>query len=109
MTVTTAMIALVSPYTVGAAGDFTETAFEEYKVWAEEELKRDDPGLATTKYDEAWANLICHIFLSSQGGQDIKSEKIRNYSYTRDQRTSFYLRYEEITKPQQSLMARTTT
>jgi len=108
MTVIKDMIPLVSPFTVGPSGDFTQNTFDQYKIWAEEELKKDDPGLSTAKYDEAWANLICHIFLSSQGERDIKSEKIRNYSYTSDRKTSYYLRYEEIIKPQ-PLLARTTT
>lgn len=96
--VTVTMIAQISPFTVGADGDFTTTDFEYYSTQAEEELKRDDPGLPTIKYNEAWANLICDIFVSSKGGRDMKSEKIGDYGYTKDGggKSSYRLRYEEI-------------
>lgn len=96
--VTVVMIAQVSPFTVGADGDFSTTDFEYYSVQAEEELKRDDPGLPTIKYNEAWANLICDIFVSSKGGREYKSEKIGDYSYSKNDggKTSYRLRYEEI-------------
>ena len=101
MTVTSAMVALVSSFTVGESGNFTETDFMQYKTWAEEELDRDDPGLPTSKYDEAHANLICDIFVSSKGGRNFKSESIGgDYSYTKDgsDKSSYRLRYEEILK-----------
>ena len=97
--VTAAMIAQVSPFTVGADGDFSTTDFEYYSAQAEEELKQDDPGLPTIKYNEAWANLICDIFVSSKGGRNFKSESIGgDYSYTKDGggKSSYRLRYEEI-------------
>ena len=99
--VTVTMIAQVSPFTVGADGDFSTTDFEYYSAQAEEELKRDDPGLPTIKYNEAWANLICDIFVSSKGGRNFKSEHIGgDYSYTKDgsDKSSYRLRYEEILK-----------
>lgn len=98
MTVTTAMIALVSPFTVSVSGDFTDTDYAQYSTWAKEELDRDDPGLPTSKYDEAHANLICDIFTSSKGGRNFKSEKIGDYGYTKDGggKSSYRLRYEEI-------------
>ena len=99
MTVTTAMIAQVSPFTVSASGDFTDTDYAQYSTWAKEELDRDDPGLPTSKYDEAHANLICDIFVSSKGGRNFKSEKIGDYGYTKDGnggKSSYRLRYEEI-------------
>ena len=100
MTVTEAMIALVSPFTVAVDGDFTTTDFAQYSTWAKEELDRDDPGLPTSKYDECHANLICDIFASSKGAKDMKSEKIGDYGYTRDVagKTSYRIRYEEILK-----------
>lgn len=103
MTVTTAMIAQVSPFTVSASGDFTDTDYAQYSIWAKEELDRDDPGLPTSKYDEAHANLICDIFVSSKGGRNYKSEKIGDYGYTKDGggnegKSSYRLRYEEILK-----------
>ena len=99
MTITSEMIALVSPFTVSESGDFTETDYKQYSIWAKEELDRDDPGLPTSKYDEAHANLICDIFISSKGARNIKSENIGgDYSYTKDGsgKSSFRLRYEEI-------------
>ena len=99
MTVTTAMVAQVSPFTVSASGDFTDTDYTQYSTWAKEELDRDDPGLPTAAYDQAHANLICDIFASSKGGRNFKSEKIGpDYSYTRDDggKSSYRLRYEEI-------------
>jgi len=99
MTVTIAMIAQVSPFTVSANGDFTDTDYAQYSIWSKEELDRDNPGLPTSKYDEAHANLICDIFVSSKGGRNFKSESIGgDYSYTKDGggKSSYRLRYEEI-------------
>ena len=95
------MVELVSPFTVADPsmnGDFTETDYDQYVIWSKEELDRDDPGLSSTKYDEAHANLICDIFVSSKGGRNFKSEKIGDYSYSKDggDKTSYRLRYEEI-------------
>ena len=98
MAVTTDMIALVSPFTVSESGDFTDTDYAQYSAWAKEELDRDNPGLPTSKYDEAHANLICDVFVSSKGGRNFKSEKIGDYGYTKDSggKSSYRLRYEEI-------------
>ena len=103
MTVCTTMIAQVSEFTVGDTGSFTETDYDQYSIWAKEELDRDDPRLPTSKYDEAHANLICDIFVSSKGGRNFKSEKIGDYGYTKDSggnggKSSYRLRYEEILK-----------
>jgi hypothetical protein len=65
------MISLISPYTVGPTGDFTQEAFEWYKKLAEADFAIDDPGLSAEKADEAVANLICDIFASSQGGREL--------------------------------------
>ena len=98
MAVTTDMVAQVSPFTVSDSGDFTETDYDQYVIWAKQELDRDDPGLSTAAYDQAHANLICDIFVSSKGGRNFKSEKISDYGYTRDggDKSSYRLRYEEI-------------
>lgn len=98
MAVTTAMIAQVSPFTVSASGDFTDTDYTQYSTWAQAELDRDNPGLPTSKYDEAHANLICDIFVSSKGGREYKSERIGDYGYTKDNngKSSYRIRYEEI-------------
>ena len=98
--VTATMIAQVSPFTVGADGDFSTTDFEYYATQTEEELKQDNPGLPTIKYNEAWANLICDAYEASKGAKNLKSEKIGDYSYTKDggAKSSYRLKYEEILK-----------
>ena len=99
MTVTKTMIEQVSPFTVGASGDFSDADYTQYETWAKLELDKDDPGLSTAAYDQAHANLICDIFVSSKGGRNYKSEKIGpDYSYTKDgsDKSSYRLRYEEI-------------
>lgn len=100
MTVTKEMIPRVSPFAVGPTGDFTNEAFEWYRTLAEADFAIDNPGLSDDKADEAVANLICDIFASGSGGRELKSEKIGDYSYTKDGsgKTSYRLRYEEIIK-----------
>ena len=103
MTVTISMITQVSPFTVADPslnGDFTQVDFDQYKSWAAAELDRDDPGLSSDAYDQAHANLICDIFVSSKGGRDMKSEEIGDYGYTKDGngKSSYRIRYEEILK-----------
>ena len=91
----------VSTFSVSDSGDFDKTDFDQYSTWAKEELDRDNPGLPASKYDEAHANLICDIFVSSKGGRHFKSESIGgDYSYTKDgsDKSSYRLRYEEILK-----------
>lgn len=100
MTVTPIMIALVSQFTVGEDGDFDYDDFEQYKEWAQVELDMDDPGLTSAKYDEAHALLIADMYESSRGKIAFKSEKIADYSYTKEERASmktpFRVRYEQI-------------
>ena len=100
MTVSTTIITQISPFTVSDGGDFTEIDYDQYVIWAKEELDRNDPGLPTSKYDEAHANLICDIFVSSKGSRNMKTEKIGDYGYTKDGggKSSYRLRYEEILK-----------
>lgn len=101
MTVTKEMVMQVSTFSVSDSGDFDKTDFDQYSTWAKEELDRNDPGLPAGKYDEAHANLICDIFVSSKGGRNFKSEHIGgDYSYTKDgsDKSSYRLRYEEILK-----------
>ena len=102
MTVTTTMIAQVSPFTVGDSGDFTETDFTQYKTWAALELDQIDPGFDTNTYDYCHALLICHYYESSRGSNtQYKSEKIGDYSYTRadsadPSSTSYYNRFVQV-------------
>jgi hypothetical protein len=100
MVVTIEMIPLVSNYTVGTTGDFTKVAFDWYKKLAEADFAIDDPGLSAEKADEAVANLICDIFASRGGDRELKSEKIGDYSYTKNDsgKTSYRIKYEEIIK-----------
>lgn len=84
MTVTEAMIAQVSPFTVGEVGDFTIADYTQYKTWAALELDQVDPGLDAITYDYCHALLICHFYESSRGSNtQYKSEKIGDYAYTR--------------------------
>ena len=103
MVVTAAMIPLISPFTVGPAGDFTQSAFDQYKIWAGLELKQADPGLDGSTYDYCHALLICHIYdISPQSKKTgFKSEKIGDYSYTKadandSDTSSYYKRYQQI-------------
>lgn len=105
MVVTTAMIPLVSPFTVGPTGDFSQTAFDQYKVWAELELKQLDPGLDGDTFDYCHALLICHIYdISPQSKKgDFKSEKIGDYSYTKADlndsgSSTYYKRLQQVIK-----------
>lgn len=84
MTVTSDLVALISPFTVGESGDFTETDFAQYKIWATLELNRIDPGVDTETYDQLHALMICHMYESSKGNTtQFQSEHIGDYSYTR--------------------------
>lgn len=102
MTVTTAMIAQVSPFTVGPTGDFTETDYNQYVTWAALELNQLDPGFDTTTYDYCHALLICHFYESSRGAsREYKSEKIGDYGYTRADTgdvasSAYYNRFRQI-------------
>lgn len=78
MTVSSSTIALVSPYTVGASGDFTSDDLTAYAAIAALRLEGMYPGLSTsmnaTLYDYCHALMICHIFKASQGNVEKKSE-----------------------------------
>lgn len=103
MVVTAAMIPLVSPFTVGPAGNFSQSDFDQYKIWAGLELKQSDPGLDGETYDYCHALLICHIFdVSPQSKKNgFKSEKIGDYAYTKaDEKdsgsSSYYKRFQQL-------------
>ena len=104
MTVSAATIALVSPFTVGASGTFTEEAFTSYKTWAQKRLDRDNPGFDSDTYDYCHALLICDLYENSRGGLGLKSESIGggDYSYTKggdgETKTSYMIQYEQILK-----------
>lgn len=103
MVVTIAMIPQVSPFTVGPAGDFSQSDFDQYKIWAGLELKQADPGLDGSIYDYCHALLICHIYdISPQSKKTgFESEKIGDYSYKEQdasdsETSSYYKRYQQI-------------
>ena len=99
MTVTEAMIPQVSPYTIGAAAtdDATSADFTQYSTWAADTLDDADPGLTTSKYDEAHALLIADYIWKKKGKADMKSEGIGDYKYSRDGTISpFRLAYDAI-------------
>jgi len=99
MTVSTAMIALVSPYTVGASGDFTEADFTSYKTIGTAILSKDAPtDLDSDVYDYCHALLICHLFESSKGNVGMESEKIGDYSYKKGNpdETTFWTLYKAM-------------
>jgi len=102
MTVSEAMIAQVSPFTVGDSGDFDATDYAQYETWAALELDQLDPGLDTATYDRCHAIMICHCYEASRGDKiGLKSEKIGDYSYTRADSggvatTSYYIRVIQI-------------
>ncbi len=100
MTVTTATISLVSTYTLNT--DYTETDFNTYKAWAEEQFKAEDTGLSSVLADRAVALLICHyISLKSKGSSNKLSAKIGDTYFTYAQNvmpTSFLGEYQRLLK-----------
>ena len=98
MTVDAALIARISPFTVAADGDFTEDDLTAYVAIATAQFNREDPGLDSILADYAKGLLVCHIFESSKNKRSMKSEKIGDYSYTKEEATatSFLLDYEQL-------------
>jgi hypothetical protein len=93
MTITSATIALMSPFAVSdAAGSkFTTAEYNYLAAAAKKRLDRESPGLDATEYDHAHALLICHMHEVRLGSTGLKSESIGDYSYTRDAGTTTYL------------------
>ncbi|MCK5431427.1 MAG: hypothetical protein KAJ03_01720 [Gammaproteobacteria bacterium] len=85
MVVTPEMVEMVSPYTIGtASGDHaTQAQFAQYSTWAADTLDDADPGLTTSKYDEAHANLIADYIWKKDGKADLTREEIGDYEYQR--------------------------
>jgi hypothetical protein len=98
MTVSEAMVARYSPYTVGDTGDMTSAEFTLYSTEAAAILALDNPGLSSTVYDICHVLMILHLFESSKGNLDMKSEKLDNYSYTREHagETSYLTQYNML-------------
>jgi hypothetical protein len=100
MTVDATMISRVSPFTVSPTGDMTADDLAYYASVAKLQLDDEDPGLDSTMYDYCHALLICHLFFSSKGNLDLKSENIGGkHSYSKDTGvTSWSIQYNQIIK-----------
>lgn len=96
MTVSADTIALVSPYTVGASGDFTADNLTSYAAIAVLRLESMYPGLAAsmnaTLYDYCEALMVCHLYKASLGNVEKKSESYGgDASWTKDAGDTSYL------------------
>ena len=95
MTVSATTIALVSPFTVGAIGDFTDADLALYKTIAAARLEGMYPGLSTTMssslYDYCHALMICHLYKASRGNVEKKSESYGDVGWSKDPGATSYL------------------
>ena len=95
MTVSATTIALVSPFTVGAAGDFTNADLTAYTAIATARLESMYPGLASSMnaslYDYCMALMICHLYKASRGNVEKKSESYGDVSWSKDPGATSYL------------------
>jgi hypothetical protein len=100
MSVTTAIIGIVSKYVLGT--DYTEEEFEFFKGCALEQFANENPGLSTYQADKAVAYLICHqIYVKSKGSSDKLSQKIGDTYITYAQHimpSSYLAQYYELIK-----------
>jgi hypothetical protein len=98
MAVNAALIALISPYTVGELGDFTAEDLTAYLAIATAKFNREDPGLPSTLADYAKGLLVCHFYESSKGKRTLKSESIGGYSYSKEESaaTSYLADYQML-------------
>jgi hypothetical protein len=95
VTVSATTIALVSPFTVGAIGDFTDADLALYKTIAAARLEGMYPGLSTTMssslYDYCHALMICHLYKASRGNVEKKSESYGDVGWSKDPGATSYL------------------
>ena len=97
MTVTSSMIAQVSPYTVGDALPFSTALFTLYSSIAKVKLDAEAPGLPTAVYDYCHALLIVHLYEVKRGATNVKSKSFGNASVTKgDDRSNYLAEYEGI-------------
>jgi hypothetical protein len=98
MTATSAMIALVSPFTVGGTTGFTRAKFNYLSAVAKEQLDAEDPGLSSALYDHAHALLISHLYETGNLGKGAyTSERIGDYGYSKAAGDSpYYSQYRRI-------------
>ncbi len=95
MTVSATTIALVSPFTVSATGDFTDTDLTSYTAIAAKRLEGMYPGLSSsmdsTLYDYCHALMICHLYKASRGNLEKKSETRGDVGWTKDPGATSYM------------------
>lgn len=97
MVATEAMIALISPYRVEADGDLTPQTFSLLSTVAKARLDLDNPGLDSSSYDYCHALMILHLYEVKKGGAYIKSEKIGDYSYSKEvSQDTYFQEYQAI-------------
>jgi len=95
VTVSATTIALVSPFTVGSTGDFSDTDLTSYTAIAAARLEGMYPGLSTTMgaslYDYCHALMICHLYKASRGNVEKKSETYGDVGWSKDPGATSYL------------------
>ena len=97
MTVTSSMIAQVSPYTVSDSLPFTTALFNLYLSVAKKKLDSEAPTLPTEIYDYCHALLIVHMYEVKRGSTNVKSKSFGNASITKgDDRSNYLAEYESI-------------
>lgn len=103
MTVDGALIALISPYTVGESGSMTSANLTSYIALTDDELKRVPSAVSSTKRDVMQALLILDLFELKRGANlELKSESIGDYSYSRAEGmagyTTWRAKFEQMLK-----------
>ncbi len=98
MTVTAAMIAQVSPYTVSDKDSLlNNTLFTYLSSVAKALLDTDDPGFSTTIYDHCHALLIAHLYAVKKGDTGYQSQSAHGYSVSRKPgETAYLVEYKKI-------------
>ena len=97
MTVTSSMIAQVSPYTVSDSLPFTTALFNLYLSVAKKKLDSEALTLPTEIYDYCHALLIVHMYEVKRGSTNVKAKSFGNASVTKgDERSNYLAEYEQI-------------
>jgi hypothetical protein len=95
MTVSATTIALVSPFTAGASGDFSDADLTSYTTIAALRLEGLYPGLSSSMsaslYDYCHALMICHLYKASRGNVEKKSEAYGDVSWSKEPGATSYL------------------
>jgi len=98
MTVTSAMIAQVSEYTVAETGSgFTPAIFDYLSPVAKSMLDMENPGLPDIVYDHCHALLIAHLYAVKKGQTGYIQTSADGYSVRRKEgETSYLIEYRKI-------------